>query len=50
MPERIQVPLNFNYQTMLGKFFPTPQPQAESMRTTAEPKTAIETEIGKQGG
>jgi hypothetical protein len=45
MPERIQVPLNFDYQAMLGKFFPTPQPQAESVSTAAEPKTAIETEI-----
>jgi hypothetical protein len=42
MPERIQIPLNFDYPTMLGKFFPTPQPQAESVSTTAEPKTAIE--------
>jgi hypothetical protein len=27
MPERIQIPLGFDYQKTLGKFFPTPQPQ-----------------------
>jgi hypothetical protein len=43
MPERIQVPLNFDYPTMLGKFFPAPQPQAESV-TTAASKTETEIE------
>ena len=42
MPERILVPLNFDYQATLAKFFPAPQPQAESTRTTAVPKTVTE--------
>ena len=42
MPERILVPLSFDYQSTLGKFFPTPQPQAECMRTTAAMKTVTE--------
>src|SRR5262249_20176772 len=42
MPERILVPLSFDYQSTLGKFFPTPQLQAASVRTTAAPETVTE--------
>ena len=42
MPERILIRLSFDYQATLGKFFPTPQPQAESTRTAA-PETVTET-------
>ena len=41
MPERLMIPLRFDYQSTLGKFFPTPQPQAGSVRTTAAPETAM---------
>jgi hypothetical protein len=44
MSDRIMIPLRFDYQATLGKFFPAPQPQAESVRTTAVPKAVTEVE------
>jgi len=49
MPERIQIPLGFDYPKTLGKFFPTPQPQAGSVSTAAS-ENAIETMTSKNGG
>jgi hypothetical protein len=35
MSERVQIPLGFDYQKTLGKFFPTPQPRAGTSPTAA---------------
>jgi len=49
MPERIQIPLRFDYPSTLGKFFPTPQPQAGSVRAAA-PESVIETMTSENDG
>ena len=49
MPERIQIPLRFDYPSTFGKFFPTPQPQAGSVRT-AVAENVTETMTSENGG
>jgi hypothetical protein len=48
MPERIQIPLGFDYEAVLGKFFPTPQPHTEVSHDAASedvPETTMASDV-----